>query len=557
MMDPELAKQDKPRSDKKRNPKDSAKSKSKRDKESGSSGTTRASSRDKPKREKTRNESTGTTWVEKNEINFQQELAHGNTGTVWQGLFRSQPLALKKLHNQEPEAAQKFRDEVEVLASIRHPNVALVICACAIPGYFTVGYELVPLGSLRYVLTKGDHPSLVQKFKIANTFARALIWIHKSPIQLHKSISTAKVLVSQNYEAKLCGFGLPSFSSSSRQQYWSAPEVIDNGSYSEASDVYSSGLLLWSLFLPPGAQREPFAECSSMATFCSHLAAGRRPPTDHLHPLIVNLINRMWDQDASARPKMDKIASELPALMIEVSLPDPNARTLWVNASRASRMDTVDPGLVKISHFIEQLTATTGEGTLWTASQEYNCLQRMFGETVPSLGNAQQLYVRLERFAQMINWMGPLRPTKQTSHWVQNLKDLMAQPWFHAESSKQECDARLVETKKPGVFLVRFSSADPKTPFTLAKLEQKNVVANHRIHSYEDGYFVQIDATRRVAAKGGLPELITKLTKPLSLTKAIEYKGFVDIFVNGPVGGCYALNSPPVDEHKAGSSDDD
>lgn len=113
---------------------------------------------------------------------------------------------------------------------------------------------------------------------------------------------------------------------------WQAPEVISMGTYTQASDVYSLGLVLWEIVAtskityvnPQNAEGRksssavlgkggiPFAEYGSQTSIRQKIMDGERP----LIPAgfgeqFSQLLQRSWHPDPAKRPTASEVAMEM------------------------------------------------------------------------------------------------------------------------------------------------------------------------------------------------------------------------------------------------------
>ena len=81
-------------------------------------------------------------------------LGKGTFGSVYEGMCREQPVAVKVLHKQnfDERTLATFTQEVEILSQVFHPRVALFMGACFEPGSCMIVTELEQGGDLEKLL---------------------------------------------------------------------------------------------------------------------------------------------------------------------------------------------------------------------------------------------------------------------------------------------------------------------------------------------------------------------------------------------------------------------
>jgi eukaryotic-like serine/threonine-protein kinase len=95
---------------------------------------------------------------------------------------------------------------------------------------------------------------------------------------------------------------------------WLAPEVLANGQYTAASDMYSLGLIFWELVTASGPYDEyrfPFTHMLEAA-----IVAGLRPslPAEAPAPFAA-LVRSMLAAEPADRPSADRVLNQLEALV--------------------------------------------------------------------------------------------------------------------------------------------------------------------------------------------------------------------------------------------------
>ena len=216
---------------------------------------------------------------------LERELGQGGMGTVYlardTGLNRK--VALKILRDDlsdDPSFAQKFLDEVEVTASLAHPNIIRV---------YTLGEQD---GRLYLVMEHLDQPSLEQRMdqseklpekdvlEIGIGIAAALQFAHEETGMIHRDIKPGNILFGRGNTPKLADFGLAAGTRSALGQqdeiwgtpYYVSPERLNREEEDIRSDIYSLGATLFHAL----AGRAPFEAETAEEVARRHLFD--RPP---------------------------------------------------------------------------------------------------------------------------------------------------------------------------------------------------------------------------------------------------------------------------------------
>ena len=217
---------------------------------------------------------------------IEKELGQGGMGTVYlakdTGLNRN--VALKILRadlSHDPEFARKFLEEVEVTASLAHPNIIRV---------FTLGEHE---GRLYLVMEHLDEPTLEQRMEqqgkiperqvleIGLGIASALQFAHEETGLIHRDIKPGNILFGRGNIPKLADFGLAAGARSALGQqdeiwgtpYYVSPERLLREPEDLRSDIYSLGATLYHAM----AGRPPFEAETAEEVARRHLS-DRSPP---------------------------------------------------------------------------------------------------------------------------------------------------------------------------------------------------------------------------------------------------------------------------------------
>ncbi|KFK25460.1 hypothetical protein AALP_AA8G117900 [Arabis alpina] len=201
--------------------------------------------------------------IEEATLNFanNRKIGEGGYGPVYKGTLDHTPVAIKVLRPDAAQGKKQFQQEVEVLSSIRHPNMVLLLGAC--PEYGCLVYEFMDNGSLEdRLFRRGNSQALSwrKRFQIAAEIATALSFLHQAKPEplVHRDLKPANILIDRNYVSKISDVGLarlvPASVADTVTQYhmtsaagtfcYIDPEYQQTGKLTTKSDVYSLGIML-------------------------------------------------------------------------------------------------------------------------------------------------------------------------------------------------------------------------------------------------------------------------------------------------------------------------
>ncbi|GMF30911.1 unnamed protein product [Phytophthora fragariaefolia] len=152
-------------------------------------------------------------------------------------------------------AVESLAFEIQQRGHTGHKNICQFIGAGWTSAHdLALVVEFHPQGTLRAFLDRnkeGMSAWTPQKTNIAGGIARALAYLHEqTPAFIHHELCAKNVLLTDELEAKLANCGSTEKNAAvglqqkSRLAYWMAPEALEGGPYSTATDIYSFGVLL-------------------------------------------------------------------------------------------------------------------------------------------------------------------------------------------------------------------------------------------------------------------------------------------------------------------------
>jgi tRNA A-37 threonylcarbamoyl transferase component Bud32 len=258
------------------------------------------------------------------EIKIQQKIAQGSFGSIYQGFWCEIPVVVKKCGQyRKKEDYEQFVREVQIMSQLRNPYITQFWGACLEPDSCIV-MEYMEQGSLDKLLQKRTFTHEKQK-SLASDIAKGLLYLHIKEV-LHRDLKTANILVNDQDQAKLTDFGLSktaeqgvlSALDTSDAIQWMAPETFPKafsvkGSYTTASDIYSYGMVLWSLC----TNKKPYENLSIDETI-QRIKQGNHETIKSDIPLeFQNIIKGCWSHSVTDRPELTDIIDDLKNMKIE------------------------------------------------------------------------------------------------------------------------------------------------------------------------------------------------------------------------------------------------
>ena len=182
----------------------------------------------------------------------------------------------------EPELADRFLREIQVLARLEHPNIAGLRTALRFENQLLMVMELVDGVALDQRLHQGPLP-VAEAVRCMDQILAALAYAHKSGV-IHRDIKPANMMLTPDGTVKLMDFGIAKGANDRRltmtggtmgSVYYMSPEQISGTEVVDArSDLYSVGVSLYELV----TGKRAFDGDSQFAIMAAHLEKVPVPP---------------------------------------------------------------------------------------------------------------------------------------------------------------------------------------------------------------------------------------------------------------------------------------
>jgi len=264
-----------------------------------------------------------------NDIVLGKQIGEGAFGAVYQGTYKGNSVAVKEYRSGiqlDDTAVQEALKEISIMEKLRSPYI-IAFYGMTIGSHNSIVMELAELGSLASVISKHEI-SYPIKVRIALDCAKGMKFLHDNHI-IHRDLKPENLLVfslelDSPQLVKITDFGTGrmisdevarSYTQNLGTPSYTSPEILNNDPYSLKTDVYSYGILLWSLY----CQEKPYSsEGISEMQMIKYVLEGNRPKIpDDMRTEYKDLMVHCWKQDPDERPSFDEVVSLLEPLEAE------------------------------------------------------------------------------------------------------------------------------------------------------------------------------------------------------------------------------------------------
>lgn len=275
------------------------------------------------------------------EIELDRVIGEGSFGTVMKAKWREMNVAAKYFkhfssslpsgsnspqafkNNVDSSYLDEFIREIETMARVcNHMFIIQLVGIVKTPqlSVVTMFYEN---GSLEDILVRKSKSlmipldqSLLVRFALET--AIGIRHLHLEGI-IHRDLAARNLLVDDNFHIRVSDFGFSRIKevgttrgytqSSLGPIRWSAPEAMRKKKYSEASDIFSFGVVLYEIFF----QEMPWKGLDTVDVVIAVCGGERMPisPSENVPQVIIDLMSACWSHDPDARPQLTSIIPTL------------------------------------------------------------------------------------------------------------------------------------------------------------------------------------------------------------------------------------------------------
>lgn len=254
-------------------------------------------------------------------LRIEKKLGEGAFGEVFLAEYTNGSekirVAVKTMRQEASRDARlKFMKEARLMRRYEHKHVVGIFGVAVHEHPLMIVMEFCPGGSLLSYLkkNKGSTP-LATKLRFVTEAAEGMNYLHKQKC-IHRDIAARNVLLTEKYRVKISDFGMSSDRLAVQDDKlekvpikWLAPETMQEKIYSDKTDIWSFGVLMWEVYADGS---DPYPGLTNLQTRAKIIVNDYRMemPKDTPHN-VAKAIRACWARKPEDRPEFSKIIRTL------------------------------------------------------------------------------------------------------------------------------------------------------------------------------------------------------------------------------------------------------
>ncbi|XP_070765840.1 protein-tyrosine kinase 6-like [Enoplosus armatus] len=261
----------------------------------------------------------------KEEFTLEEELGSGYFADVYRGRWKNHiKVAIKILKSDSELNHREFQREVQILKSLRHRHLISLFAVCTASTPYYIITELMEKGSLLSFLRgpEGQNQDIASLIDMSAQVADGMSYLEEKN-SIHRDLAARNVLVREDYICKVADFGLarvikePFYITEDKKipYKWSAPEAISHGKFSNKSDVWSFGVLLYEITTYGGV---PYPAFSNQEVYQQVTNGYRMPAPAKCPDFLYQIMLNCWSAEPADRPDFKSLKVQLDSSSYEL-----------------------------------------------------------------------------------------------------------------------------------------------------------------------------------------------------------------------------------------------
>ncbi|XP_067301485.1 tyrosine-protein kinase TXK isoform X2 [Pseudorasbora parva] len=255
--------------------------------------------------------------INPSELTFMKELGCGQFGVVRLGKWRAQHKVAIKTVREGAMSEDDFIEEAKIMTRLCHPKLVQLYGVCVTQRPICIVTEFMENGCLLHFLRQHSRTlGRLQMLFVCQDVCEGMEYLEQNNF-IHRDLAARNCLVNERNVVKVCDFGMTryvldnQYTSSMGSRFpvkWSPPEVLHFNKFSNKSDVWSFGVLMWEVF---SEGKSPFENRSNVEVVEEVTQGGRlyRPHRASGH--IYNIMYRCWHEKPQGRPCFSELLQNI------------------------------------------------------------------------------------------------------------------------------------------------------------------------------------------------------------------------------------------------------
>ncbi|XP_058824972.1 uncharacterized protein LOC131685336 isoform X2 [Topomyia yanbarensis] len=251
--------------------------------------------------------------IKMEDLQLKENIGKGEFGDVMLGILKGDKVAVKVLKD-AGRASNKFLAEAGVMTTLEHENLVKFIGLVFHDKYIYLVTEYMSKGSLvDYLRSRGrQHITRKDQINFAFDTCAGMEYLENKKV-IHRDLAARNVLISEDCVAKVSDFGLArderyTADISKLPIKWTAPEALKEGKFSNKTDMWSFGILLWEIY---SFGRVPYPRIP-LADVVKHVGSGyKMEAPEGCPPEIYEMMRQAWDLVPEKRPTFAELKRRL------------------------------------------------------------------------------------------------------------------------------------------------------------------------------------------------------------------------------------------------------
>ncbi|RHZ64821.1 hypothetical protein Glove_320g132 [Diversispora epigaea] len=317
-------------------------------------------------------------WINYHKFKDIEWLSEGGFGSIWKAewtdmpeelfeFYKSNHVALKKLKNSQ-EISSEFLKELIANFHCRDRYVLPILGITQDPmtNEYAIVLRYMKNGNLKDFLKQNKSLPWIERLWLLNSFIRGLRAIHNKGF-IHRDLHPGNLMITEaSNDSKykfirlgdlgLCRLANENLSSGTYGILpYIAPEVLCKNQYTQASDIYSVGIIMWVI----STGKIPFAIRAYDSELAFDIFSGLRPKINEGTPqCYVELMEKCWHKDPTKRPNAEMIFNALEEWIDELMYKDETKHSImFLNANEKMQDEDFEFSSAETTHSKAYLTS--------------------------------------------------------------------------------------------------------------------------------------------------------------------------------------------------------